>query len=194
MIDWKSFKHQANGNPKKVLGFAVGLATCFFVMWAFVLAKSEINSGSATSIVSDTIVSDTLAASNAEYAPSQQIKELKGSREEPSLSSGLWPVALLLGLMILALWFFAKKKKAVSETQFMNLLGTQQVGVNQQLSLVHINEEYWVLGITNGQVSLLHRYDKEEWKGDDHLLISKKEEQELHHSFLALLKREEQNA
>lgn len=192
MIDWKAFKSQANGNPRKILRFAIGLAACFFVMWAFVLAKTDLSPTSSSDILSmKPEISDSLSEAST-YEPSQQIRDLKGIESDQKNSTSMLPVVFLFGLVIVGLWFFSKKKKGLHSQEFMHVMGTQQVGANQQLSLVHINNEYWVLGITNGQVSLLHRYGEHEWNGNHQFGPTESEEQSVHKSFLALLKQEEQ--
>ena len=48
---------------------------------------------------------------------------------------------------------------------FTDLGKTQGIAPGQNLQIVEVNNEIWVLGVTGSSINLLHRYDRDEWDG-----------------------------
>jgi flagellar biogenesis protein FliO len=209
MIDWKAFRQQMQSDPKKVLGFVIGLATVFFVMWAYVLLTSNLKKEAPETVqinklelperveeyepamaagLSGTDSTAMQTESNAGQLPSFRSRKAESGDNLPDLM----PVMLLFLAVVSGFWVMRKGRKKLNTSDFMDVLGTQQLAVNQQLSLVHINSEYWVLAHSNGGINLLQRYSETEWKGKKAASDRKNGQKSLDASFLSLLKRENQ--
>ena len=60
------------------------------------------------------------------------------------------------------LWTLKKKKHTIKQDQDIKDISQRVIGQGVQIKILEINEEMWILGVTNS-VNLLHRYKKNEW-------------------------------
>jgi flagellar biogenesis protein FliO len=66
------------------------------------------------------------------------------------------------------IWIWAKRKdNSKTSGKDVREVGDYVLGQGAQLKFVEINNEVWVLGLTAGNVNLLHRVPKGEWT-DEH--------------------------
>lgn len=177
MIDWDAFKTQIQANPKKMLGFVLGIATCFLLIWMLVVMQSEA-SGQKSVVVDQSGRLDSLRISlNQPAADSTDIAKQNAvaaeNSEERSPFANALPTFLILLAAIGGLWYWIKKGNSDADSNtgidgdIFSSLGAQEINAGHQISVIKINGEYWVLGTGGSQINLLHRYTEDEWDGPE---------------------------
>ncbi len=155
MIDLKNIS--LGSDPKKTLKIMLSLAATFLVLWVFVLAQNN-NDRPSAGTVHGLVQVDSLHISLSPAAAAVPQKE------SGSFYSRTIPVVIILGVVMAGLWFW-QKKNPVKEDSLFTIVAKQQLGVGQQITVILINEEYWVLSTSGKEISLMHRYSREEWNG-----------------------------
>lgn len=155
MIDLKNIS--LGSDPKKTLKVMLSLAATFLVLWVFVLAQSN-DSGPAAGSAQGLVKVDSLHLS---LSPTTAVVP---QHESGGFYSRTIPIVIILGIVMAGLWYWQKKNPKKEEDVF-TVVGKQQLGVGQQITVIFINEEYWVLSTSGKDVSLMHRYSREEWNG-----------------------------
>lgn len=177
MIDWEAFKTQIQAKPKKMLGFVLGIATCFLLIWMLVVMQSEA-SGQKTVAVDQSGRLDSLRISlNQPVVDSTDLANQSAvaadNGEENSPFSNALPTFLILLAAIGGLWYWIKKGNSDADSNagidgdIFSSLGAQEISAGHQISVIKINGEYWVLGTGGSQINLLHRYTEDEWDGSE---------------------------
>ena len=155
MLDLK--KLPVGDDPQKMLKVILGLAAVFLVLWVFVLAQSN-KYDTIPSAKSGLVNTDSL---NLTVVP--QVKKTSTAHNSSLFLRSL-PVLIILTIIIAGLWFW-QKKGTTRDTDIFTIIGRQQIGVGQQIIVMFINEEYWVLAVSGKEITLLQKYDKDDWKG-----------------------------
>jgi len=158
MFDLKNLP--VGDDPKKILKMILGLAAIFLVLWVFVLAQSN-QYDTSSSGTNGIVNTDSL---NLSLTP--QMRQTS-AKQGGSVFLHTLPVLLFLTVVIFLLWYWQKKGGADKKSDLFEVVGRQQLGVGQQIVVMFINEEYWVLAISGKEISLLEKYAKEDWKGPE---------------------------
>jgi hypothetical protein len=175
MIDWEAFKTQLQTNPGKLLKSVLLLAGCLLLIWMVVMLQGgspahqetiQINkSGQLSGLnnLPDKAADSLTVGRSAQTAPNMM--------DEHS-GSGLYvllPTILIFFIVIGGLWYWIRSKNAATSGktsgEVFTTIASQKVPGGQQMLIVRLNGEYWVMatGGTQG-LTLLHRYPPEEWK------------------------------
>lgn len=175
MIDWEAFKGQIQASPKKMLGYVLSLSVCFLLIWLLVAIRfdtpAETETGDQTGRLDSLRISlnagqsDTVGSAAEVPAQPEITRQNSGSRLGDML-----PVFLILMTAILMLWVWKKKdaagtQKASFHNDLFQIVGRQEVSSGQELLVVKMNNEFWVLGSGMNGLQLLHRYAPENWDG-----------------------------
>jgi flagellar biogenesis protein FliO len=149
------------GNAKKTLRMVLMVSMVLLALWLLMVQRMD--SGN-TPEVTDPQTSERL----------ESVRNLRGLPEEPSeettdRGTRMMPGALstffvLTGILALV-WFWARSKPGEQQSREpFRQAATHMLGNGgQHLSVLEINGEIWVLGVTASNVNLLHRYTREEW-------------------------------
>ncbi|MGD8428703.1 MAG: flagellar biosynthetic protein FliO [Balneolaceae bacterium] len=182
MIDWEAFKTQMQSRPKKVLGFVLGIAVCFLLIWMLVVLQA--GTSGRTVVVDQSGRLDSLRVSLNKSAgdslsKSSNLSNLAVAPREKSSApfSNALPVFLILLAAIGGLWYWIKRGNASSDSKTDGVflpVGTQEVVAGQQISVIKMNDEFWVLGTCSSGMALLHRYSEEDWNGPEASQAGKK--------------------
>ncbi len=171
MIDVRQY--MASGKPRNILGFVISLAVVMLVLWLFVVSRMDYQSNDAPD-------PNTTAASQERI---DSVRVMMGRTDtvvvEEDRSSNIFFNALTTFVVLLILlggvWLWSRKKLGSSTTKgtYFRDIGEHAIGPGQQLKVIEINNEIWVLGVGADSVTLLHRYPKDQWKeeipaGHDH--------------------------
>lgn len=188
MIDWETFKAQLQTKPNKMLKSVLLLAGCLLLIWIVVIVQVGSPAEQDTVNIHKSGQLDGLNFStNGDITDSLAFRE-SSETTQPMLqkdsTSGLFvllPVMLLFFIVLggLWLWIRSKRKPAAGKIngEVFTTIASQKIPGGQQLLVAKLNDEYWVMatGGTQG-VSLLHRYDTEEWKTLEQHPVDKKSE------------------
>lgn len=179
MIDWNAFKSQLQANPKKMLGFVLGIAACFLLIWIIVVMQSD--QGTQRVAVDQSGRLDSLrlvlnrSAGDSISAAAQSGGGTSNEESPSSPFTNALPTFLILLAAIGGLWYWIKKgnhnrAEHPGGGKLFTHIGTQELTAGQQISVIKMNGEYWVIGSGGQEIKLLHRYAEEDWSGADEAL------------------------
>ncbi|SMO59234.1 flagellar biosynthetic protein FliO [Fodinibius sediminis] len=201
MIDWEAFKRQVQARPSRMLGYVLAIALCFLLLWVLVVIQTDSPGGQRVSDDAsgrlDGLYMDSARVSPADSlraSPSDlQSQPTAESKSGDSLFLDSLPTFLLLLAAVTGLWIWIKVRDAdpssAASSSLFTEIATQELSNGQQLIVIRINSEYWVLSSGMNDLSLLHRFTEEQWDGPDHPAASPPANQAL---FARLLKKEQQ--
>lgn len=180
MIDWDAFKRQIQSNPQKMLGYVLGIAACFLVIWILVVMQTD--TAGQRVVVDQSGRLDSLRISlnraTGDSLVGTKEQDVVTAQQEKSSSpfANALPTFLILMAAIGGLWYWIKKRNtqpgSVGGQTVFEKIGIQEVTGGQQISVIKINSEYWVLGSGSQGMNLLHRFSEDEWDGP---VVSEKE-------------------
>ncbi len=143
------------GNNKKFIGTVISLAFTLLVVWIFVMAT--MNNDTTTSLnAADQLRMDSLRMVLGRTSVAAQ------SSSSPNLFYNALPAFLFLVLLLGALWVW-NRRKAKPGDQLFNVVGEQQIAPGQTIKIISFQEEYWVIGVTGSNMTLLSKLKKDEW-------------------------------
>ena len=158
MMDLKNFIPA--GDPKKVLGTVISISVVLLVIWLFAVSRMEYRSGQP---------SDEATGQRAESV--QRIMNNSNGNESPAgrEPSRIFMNALttffVMVILLVAVWFWSRKKSGPAYSgRYFREIGQHGIAPGQQLKILEINEEVWVLAVSSSGTTLLHRYPAGQWK------------------------------
>lgn len=157
------FRPFMTGAPQqKLLGIVLSVAIVMLLLWLFTVSRIEF-----TSIQSAEPPSQERRESVREMmgtAKNENVAEQRSSR----LFMNAFTTFVVMMALFAGVWIWSRNRSrfAPQHSAFKEL-GDQMIGPNQQIKVIEINEEVWVLGLASGSIVLLHRYAKEDWKGTE---------------------------
>lgn len=174
---WKNENPLPAGDPKKILKYALGIGLGLLVLWIFVLAQSD-NRSNHVNIEDQERIDSLRVALGRDLVPVEE-------RQSDGILTNAWNTFLILGGTIIIIWFFFRKKNAPQQPSnpVFRVVSRQSLPTGQEIQVIEINQEYWVLASTHQQVTLLHRYQKEEWD----LIVTEENDDSKNSSFASLL-------
>lgn len=147
------------GGNKKFIGTVISLAFTLLVVWIFVIAT--MNNDSTTSLsASDQTRLDSLRTVLGQTGAAAH------TNSSPNLLYNALPAFLFLLLLLGGLWWWNRRKAKPGE-QLFSIIGEQQLAPGQTIKIIAFQDEYWVIGITGNNMTLLSKMNKEEWSPPD---------------------------
>ncbi|MEX0680381.1 MAG: flagellar biosynthetic protein FliO [Balneolales bacterium] len=149
-------------NPRKIIGMVVSFAVILLVLWLFMVSRMNYQS-----------TSPSTASDPASQERRDSVREMMGKidTEHPveQRSSRIFLNAfttfVVLIVILAGVWILFRKKSYFGQSnKSFRELGQHVIGPNQQIKVLEINSEIWVLGIGTNSITLLHRYPKDQWK------------------------------
>lgn len=166
-------------DPGKLLKYALAVGAGLLVLWIFVLTQSE-SRISTVSIEEQARIDSLRVAIGRDIAPVQQ------ERTQRMFSGAFTTFLILIGAIGILWWYFRSNKTipdTTTQTGLFIFKGRQSLPGGQEIQVIEINGEYWVLAVNHGQTTLLHRFKKEEWD----LIVKENEADGSSSSFAGLL-------
>ncbi len=149
------FQIPAGGN-RKFIGTVISLAFTLLVVWIFVMATMSNNSPAPLN-PADQMRLDSLRTALGRTAPAIH------HNAAPNLFYNAIPAFLVLMLMLGALWYWNKRRAKPHHDHLFTVMGEQQLAPGQTIKIIAFNDEYWVIGLTGNNMTLLSKLSKEEW-------------------------------
>lgn len=146
------------GNNKKFIGTVVSLAFTLLVVWIFVMAT--MNNNTSTSSLSP---ADQMRLDSLRTALGRTGAAAAHTSASPNLFYNALPAFLFLLLLLGGVWLWNRRKEKPSDQQLFSVVGEQQLAPGQTIKIIAFQNEYWVIGVTGNNMTLLSRIDKEEW-------------------------------
>ncbi|MEO1022152.1 MAG: flagellar biosynthetic protein FliO [Bacteroidota bacterium] len=159
---------QSTKKPQSILKMVLALAVSLLVVWLFLVSRME-TGGSQQLLTTSASVSDSLNITVAEgLSPSI---ETRSERERPSLFQNASVTFGVLMVLLVGVWFWAKRKDKRTESGAREReIGQYILGQGAQLKFLEVNREVWVLALQAQQIQLLHRVPIDEWKEEGMLV------------------------
>jgi len=165
MIDVRQL--MPRGNPQKILGIVISISVVLLVLWLFMVSRMDYQS--ADSGVSgrdrDTVTYSQERRDSVRVmmgkSDAAQVSEDRSSR----MFFNAFTTFVVLMIILAGVWIWSRSKSGqTSSSKYFKDIGQHTIGQSQQLKVIEINNEIWVLGIGLDSVTLLHRYPKDQWK------------------------------
>jgi flagellar biogenesis protein FliO len=162
-MDFKKHLSSGSTDPKQILKFVLGFAAVMLVLWLVMISQMDFDGSSAPATSEDRMRADSLRSAITQNDGSLQ--SANSGRESPDIFFNALTTFLILITILGLVWIWSRTKGAQSQrkTEMFNELGGQMIGQGAQLKVIEINKEVWVMGVSDGSVNLLHRYQKDEW-------------------------------
>lgn len=164
--------------PKSVLRIVISVSVVMLVLWLFLVSRMEFTQTSGV-MATNQVSSDSTATEQTVSLKETLLNEKKTAQtaqkeveeEVPVFQNALTTFALMM-VVLGGIWFWTKRK-STSPTKESDIkeLSAHVLGQGSQLKIVEINQEIWVLGLTAGSLTLLHRYPKEQWNNEESVPI-----------------------
>lgn len=170
-MDFHKMLSKTGKNPQSILKIVLGLSFILLVMWLFLVSQMDTRSVSPenssevieqpTEAPSEAVQSEESAVTKAKQEDTQRVEK----KEAPALFQNAFVTFLVLVSLLVGIWYWAKKKEGANSGKGKTReVDSHQLSESSQLKFLEINEEIWVVGLSESGMNLLHRYPKEEWK------------------------------
>ena len=144
------------------------------VLWLFMVSRMELGNQRQSVLVAnqpDSVATQSITKSLLQQPEAQIVETVDAQQKQPAIFQGAFTTFLVMFVILGIVWLWSKKKSTPSEVkQTITELGHHVLGQGSQLKIVDINNEVWVLGVSSGAPTLLHRYTKDEWNANSELM------------------------
>lgn len=161
-MDYQKIFSQSGKKPQSILKIVIGISLALLVMWLFMVSKMDMGSvaQSTKPEVQERTIGLQESLKKSAGSTTQVSKEEKAPMFQNAFITFLFMVSVLG-----AVWYWSKKKGGVAQKEIKSRdIDSHILTENTQLKFIEVNEEVWVLGVSESGVNLLHRFSKEEWK------------------------------
>lgn len=165
-MDFKKYLSAGSTDPKQILKFVLGFAAVMLVLWLIMVSRMDFSGTGDPATAEARERGDSLrsAITRNEGRPQNQ----ETPRESPNIFFNALTTFVVLISLLALVWIWSRTKGNSTERKsgMFHELGGQMLGQGAQLKVIEINNEIWVMAISEGTVNLLHRYSKDEWTED----------------------------
>jgi len=165
-MDLQKAFSQSGKNPQSILKIVLGISLALLVMWLFLVSKME--TGTVVQSNDPEVQERTIGLQESlKKAPGYGSEETSG--EETSMFQNAFITFLFMVSVLVGVWYWSKKKNkgSASIEHKSREIDTHYFSENAQLKFMEVNDEIWVVGLSDQNINLLHRYPKQEWKETD---------------------------
>ncbi|MCC5926850.1 MAG: flagellar biosynthetic protein FliO [Bacteroidetes bacterium] len=156
-----------NKPPKKVLSLVIGISGVMLLLWLLFIIRMG-STPAPTALPENEIDRERLESVRSLRGEMEALPE-HDERGSNIISNGVTTFFVLV-VLIGGAWLWLARKggplHTSSQTSRFAEKDRHMLGPGQYIQVMEINNEIWVMGITNANISLLHRYDKDEWNDD----------------------------
>jgi len=162
-MDFKKYLSDGSADPKQILKFVLGFAAVMLLLWLVMVSQMDFDGSGGPATSEDRMRADSLRSAISQNDGALQTAD--SDRESPDIFFNALTTFLILITILGIVWIWSRTKgaQAQGKTEMFNELGGQMIGQGAQLKVIEINNEIWVMGVSDGSVNLLHRYSKEDW-------------------------------
>jgi len=164
-MDFKNYLSASSVDPKQILKGVLAFAVVMLVLWIFMISRMDFRGGTETDPTVENQRTDSLRnaiTQNDGITRPQQ----RAESESPNIFFNAFTTFMVLIGLLAMVWLWSRSKEKSGTTRRsggLNDMGGQMLGQGAQMKIIEINNEVWVMGITQNSVNLLHRYTKDEW-------------------------------
>lgn len=155
-----------NKPPKKILSLVIGIAGVMLMLWLLFVIRMG-SAPAPTPTPENEIDRERLESVRSLRGEMEALPE-HDERANNIIGNGV-TTFFVLAILIGGAWFWISRKggplgASASTSQFTEI-DRHILGPGQYIQVMELNNEIWVMGVTNANVNLLHRYDRDEWNG-----------------------------
>lgn len=166
-MDLKDYLSAGSTDPKKILKAVLGFAVVMLVLWLVMVSRMDFQGGGGEMA---SPAAQERADSLRSAISGKELPERRAAEEEaPNIFFNAFTTFLVLITLLGLVWIWSRMRDSSSSSSLKSKgafreLGAHSLGQGAKLKIVEINNEIWVMGVTESSVNLLHRYSREEWK------------------------------
>lgn len=160
-MELKNYLSSTSVDPQKILKIVLAFAAIMLVLWLIMISRMDFDGENDTADQITQNRTDSLRIALNKEDLNKPSTEQRSSNIFLNAFTTFIVLITILGLV----WFWSRKKPATSQKTDLKEIGDHMLGQGAQLKIVEINEEIWVMGVTSNNVTLLHRYPRDEWTG-----------------------------
>lgn len=167
-MDFKKYMSGRSADPKQILKFVLGFAAVMLVLWLVMVSQMDFDSTGSASTPEEQMRADSLRSAITQNDGVPQSQRASSEEESPNIFFNALTTFLFLITILGLVWIWSRSKSNSPDrsAQMFKEIGGQHLGQGAQLKVIEINNEIWVMGVSDGSLSLLHRYDKDNWVGN----------------------------
>lgn len=164
-MDFKKYLSAGSSDPKQILKFVLGFAAVMLVLWLVMVSQMDFNGTSSASTPEEQMRADSLRSAITQNDGAIQSQARQSREESPDIFFNALTTFVILIVMLALVWLWSRTRGSSpqSASGIFREVGGQVLGQGAQLKVIEINDEIWVMGLSEGGVNLLHRYSKDEW-------------------------------
>jgi flagellar biogenesis protein FliO len=150
-----------NNPPNKILTMVLALAAVLLVLWLIVVAGSGGNNPPEVTMTPE----EQERLESVRTLRDQAGQATENDDRADNMKSNVVTTFLVLMTLLAAVWWWSRRgvKTTIGGTGFKQI-EHHHIGPGQSIQVLEINNEIWVLGVTSGNISLLHRYNHSDWE------------------------------
>lgn len=160
-MELKNYLSSTSVDPQKILKIVLGFAAIMLVLWLMIISSMDFKGKADPADPVAQERTDSLRIALNKEDLNKPSTEQRSSNIFFNAFTTFFVLITILGLV----WLWSRKKPAISRKGDIKEIGGHMLGQGAQLKIVEINEEIWVMGVTTNNVTLLHRYPRNEWTG-----------------------------
>lgn len=166
-MDFKKYLSGSSADPKQILKFVLGFAAVMLVLWLVMVSQMDFDSTGSASTPEEQMRADSLRSAITQTDGVPRSQPDATDKESPSVFFNALTTFLVLITILGLVWVWSRTKGSPAErsADLFKEIGGQNLGLGSQLKVIEINNEVWVMGVSDSAISLLHRYNKEDWEG-----------------------------
>lgn len=155
-------------DPQKLLKIVLAISVVLLALWLIVVSRMDLDGPGAEDGTGYHHRTDSLRQSLVQVTDSSRISSVEAGDERRG--SGLFLSAFTTFLVLITLlglvWAWSRKQRpGHSVGSRFRQLGSHSLGQGAQMKVLEVNDEVWVVGVSSsGPITLLHRYQREEWE------------------------------
>jgi len=167
-MDFKKYMSGSSADPKQILKFVLGFAAVMLVLWLVMVSQMDFNGTGSASTPEEQMRADSLRSAINQNDGVPKSQSFASEKESPNIFFNALTTFLVLITILGLVWVWSRSKNGTPDrsADMFKEIGGQNLGPGSQLKVIEINNEIWVVGVSEGSVSLLHRYDKDDWTGN----------------------------
>lgn len=170
-MDYQKILSQSGKKPHSILKIVLGFSLALLIIWLFLVSRMDM--GTVAQSTEPEVQERTIGLKESMQKSSGSEVQVEEA-EKPAMFQNAFITFLFMVSVLGGVWYWSKKKGgAVQKETKSRDIDSHTLSENTQLKFVEVNEEVWVLGVSETGVSLLHRYPKDEWKeGEENKLTN----------------------
>lgn len=160
MIDFRKIIPAGKSSPGNIMGIVIAISVVLLVLWLFMVSRMDYQPSTASEV--DPVSQERRDSVRVMMGKADVPNEMEQRSSRMFLNA--FTTFMVLMAILVIVWVWSRKKTApTSGGGRFPEIGRHVVGPGQQIKILEINNEIWVIGVGTDAITLLHRYPKDQW-------------------------------